>query len=175
MGKGTLLERILESRPLSWFSVSATTRKPRPNEEEGVHYRFVSPAQFEQWIEEDGLLEWAKVHAGEYYGTPRAPVQEQLDKGNSVFLDIDTQGAFQVMESMPEAVSIFIEPPSIEELVKRLTLRGTESPKQIEGRIAIAEHEIEQRMRYNYQLVNDNLDEAVAELCRIVEAEEQQS
>jgi guanylate kinase len=173
VGKGTLLERVLEHRPNAWFSVSATTRKPRPLEIEGVHYRFVSPQQFEEWIKTDGLLEWAKVHAGQYYGTPRDPVQEQLKRGNSVFLDIDTQGAFQVMESMPEAVSIFIEPPSIEELVKRLSNRGTESTEQIEGRIAIAEHEIKQRMRYNYQLVNDRLDDASEELCRIVEAEEQ--
>jgi len=163
---------VLKGRSDAWFSVSATTRKPRPAEVEGVHYRFVSPQQFEDWIAHDGLLEWAQVHGGQYYGTPRQPVQEQLDKGNSVFLDIDTQGAFQVMNSMPEAVSIFIEPPSIEELVKRLTNRGTESPEQIEGRIAIAEHEIAQKMRYNYQLVNDSLDDATTELRRIIEEEQ---
>jgi len=172
VGKGTLLKRILKSRPNAWLSVSATTRSPRPAEVEGVHYHFVSSQQFEEWIENDGLLEWAKVHAGKYYGTPLQPVQQQLDLGNSVFLEIDTQGAFQVMKAVPEAVSIFISPPSIEVLEQRLTERGTESAEQIAGRIALAEHEIAQQMRYNYQLVNDDLDDATKELCRIVSAEE---
>jgi len=167
-----LLERILRSKSNAWLSVSATTRSPRPNEIEGVHYRFVTTQQFEEWITDDGLLEWAKVHAGKYYGTPRLPVQEQLNAGNSVFLEIDTQGAFQIIESMPEAVSIFILPPSIEVLKQRLTDRGTETADQIAGRIALAEHEIAQQMRYNYQLVNDSLDDAAEELGRIVNAEE---
>lgn len=154
--------------------MSATTRKPRPKEADGVHYRFVTREQFENWIAAGGLLEWAQVHGGEYYGTPREPVQDQLNQGNSVFLDIDTQGALQVMDAMPEAVSIFVEPPTIGELEKRLKGRGTESPEQIEGRIAIAEHEIKQKMRYNYQLVNDDLDVATEELCRIITAEEAQ-
>jgi len=132
----------------------------------------VSPQQFEEWIENDGLLEWAKVHAGKYYGTPRQPVQEQLALGNSVFLEIDTQGALQIVETMPEAISIFIAPPSIEVLKQRLESRGTENAEQIAGRIALAEHEIAQQMRYNYQLVNDSLDDATNELCRIVNAEE---
>lgn len=152
--------------------MSATTRSPRPAEVEGVHYRFISRKQFEDWIAAGELLEWAQVHGGEYYGTPREPVQAQLNQGSSVFLDIDTQGAFQVMDAMPEAVSIFVEPPSVDELVKRLTKRGTESTEQIEGRIALAQHEIEQKMRYNYQLVNDDLDMAAEELCRIITAEE---
>jgi len=167
-----LLERILDSRPNSWLSLSATTRKPRPAEEDGIHYRFVTTEQFEQWIADDGLLEWAKVHAGKYYGTPRQPVESELSKGNSVFLEIDTQGAFQVLEKMPDAVSIFIEPPSMDVLTQRLTARGTEDAQQIEGRIATARHEMAQKMRYNYQLVNDNLDDATTELRNIIDAEE---
>jgi len=166
------LTRILESRPDAWLSISATTRAPRPAEKDGVHYLFVSPEQFEAWIDDGGLLEWAKVHAGKYYGTPREPVQKQLGAGNSVFLEIDTQGAFQVMEAMPEAVSIFIEPPSLEALEQRLVNRGTETAEQIEGRMEIAQGEMAQGLRYNYQIVNDNLNDAVAELFRIVNAEE---
>jgi len=139
---------------------------------EGVSYLFVSKEQFEDWIGDDGLLEWAQVHA-HYYGTPREPVQERLDAGSSVFLEIDVQGAFQVMESMPDAVSIFIEPPSLAELRRRLVGRGTESDDQLERRLTTAEHEIAQKMRYNCQLVNDDVDRATEELLRTVEAEEQ--
>jgi guanylate kinase len=163
---------VLKSREDAWFSVSATTRKPRPGETDGVHYFFVSHEQFEDWIATNGLLEWAQVHGGEYYGTPRGPAQKRLEQGISVFLDIDTQGAFQVMEALPEAVSIFIEPPSLEDLQIRLEGRGTESAEQIEGRIALAEHEIEQKVRYNYQLVNDDLDLATEELFCIIAREE---
>lgn len=162
----------MAEKPNAWLSVSATTRPPRPNEVDGVHYRFVTPETFEQWIEDRGLLEWAKVHAGQYYGTPREPVEAHLKKGDSVFLEIDTQGALQVIDTVPEAVSIFIEPPSIEELTKRLTTRGTETAEQIAARMKVAQHEMTQRLRYNYQLVNDNLDDAVAELARIVSEEE---
>jgi len=159
--------------PEAWLSLSATTRAPRGSEVDGVDYHFVSVKQFEDWIDAgDGLLEWARVHAGKYYGTPRAPVQEHLDAGRSVFLEIDTQGAFQVLELMPEAIAIFIEPPSIDTLRQRLSARGTETPEQIDGRIALAEHEIAQKMRYNYQIVNDDLDVATAELAAIIQAEE---
>ena len=154
------------------MSVSATTRSPRAGEQDAVSYFFVSTQQFEDWIAGDGLLEWAAVHT-EYYGTPRQPVQEQLDAGNSVFLEIDTQGAFQVMAAKPDAVSIFIDAPSMDVLCQRLTDRGTESDEQIKRRLQTAEHEIAQQMRYNYQIVNDDLDSAVTELLRIIDAEEQ--
>ena len=165
--------RILKGRDNAWLSVSATTRAPRPSEVCGVHYRFVSVDQFEQWIEDNGLLEWAKVHAGQYYGTPLAPVAEHLKAGTSVFLEIDTQGALQVIDKMPEAISIFIEPPSIDTLRMRLEGRATENSEQITGRIARAEHEIAQKMRYTYQLVNDDLDVATQNLRDIVDKEEQ--
>jgi len=167
-----LLDRVLANRPHAWLSISATTRQPRPNEIDGVHYRFVTTRQFEDWIDNDGLLEWAKVHAGKYYGTPREPAEQHLQQGDSVFLEIDTQGAFQVMDLMPDAVSIFIEPPSIQQLENRLKGRGTETSEQIAGRIDIAEHEIAQKMRYNYQLVNDQLDEATDQLRHIIDTEE---
>ena len=156
----------------AWLSVSATTRPPRPREVEGIHYRFVPVAKFEEWIKNGGLLEWAQVHAGQYYGTPRGPVEKHLEKGNSVFLEIDTQGAFQVLEAMPDAVTIFIEPPSVETLKQRLVARGTETSEQIAGRIEVARREMAQSLRYNYLLVNDDLDDATAELARIINKEE---
>jgi len=158
--------------PNAWLSVSATTRNPRPGEIDGSNYLFVSTEQFEDWIATDGLLEWACVHA-HYYGTPRAPVQKQLDADNNVFLEIDTQGAFQVMESVSDAVSIFIDAPSMNELQRRLVGRGTESEDQLQRRLATAKHEIAEKMRYNYQLVNDDVESAADQLYRIIKAEEQ--
>lgn len=175
MGKGTLLGRILKKRDHAWLSVSATTRSPRPSEVDGVDYAFVTTDQFESWINDGGLLEWAKVHAGKYYGTPKQPVLDRLAAGDSVFLEIDTQGALQLMDSMPEAISIFIEPPSIEVLRQRLKNRGTENQEQIDGRISVAQREIEQKLRYNYRIINDNLDVATQILGDIIDAEEQNS
>jgi len=151
--------------------VSATTRPARPGELEGKDYLFVSEAQFEDWLANDGLLEWARVHK-QYYGTPRAAVEQRLREGISVFLDIDTQGAFQVMETMPEAISIFIEPPTMEDLERRLRGRGTECGEQLRTRLAAADHEMARKMRYTYRLVNDDVAVATDELRRIIDSEE---
>jgi len=153
--------------------VSATTRPPRPDEVEGQSYFFVSRERFEEWLATDGLLEWARVYDS-YYGTPREPVERALAQGRSVLLDIDTQGAFQVMDALPQAVSIFIEPPSDEELERRLRERGTESEEQLRLRLAAAGHEMAHRMRYTYRLVNDDVQRAESELLRIIAAEEQE-
>jgi guanylate kinase len=168
-GKGTLLAEVLRARPDLWFSVSATTRKPRPGEREGREYFFVSRAQFETWIADDALLEWAQVY-DEYYGTPRDPIARRRARGCSVVLDIDTQGAFQVMQRVPDAISIFIEPPSLAELAQRLKKRGTEDEQQLQLRLEAAEHEMRRKVRYTYTLVNENIARSAEALLGIINA-----
>lgn len=150
-----------------WLSVSATTRAPRANEIEGVHYFFKTEEAFDQLIAEDGLLEWAE-YAGNKYGTPRQSVEEHLAAGYHVLLEIECQGAFQVKERMPEAHLVFIEPPSLEELEHRLVNRGTDSPEAIARRLETAKQELELADEYDFRLVNDNLDLAAAELIQYV-------
>ncbi len=166
-GKGTLVARLLREVPDAWVSVSVTTRAPRDGEVEGVHYHFASDAEFQRLVEGDGLLEWA-TYAGNRYGTPRAEVESRMARGMQVVLEIDVQGAFQVREKMPQAHLVFVEPPSLAVLEERLRGRGTEGEDVIASRMAAARVELARKMEYDVRLVNDNLDEAVAELVRFV-------
>ena len=164
-----MVRRVLKRVPDAWVSVSATTRSPRPGEVDGVNYHFVSDARFDQLAETDGLLEWAQVFSNRY-GTPRSAVEERIRNGGQVLLEIDVQGGEQVKRSMPEAVLIFVEPPSADELRSRLTGRGTETPEQIEQRLGHASREFAAAERYDHRVVNDDLSQAVDELIAIIDS-----
>lgn len=166
-GKGTLVARLLEEVPDTWVSVSATTRRPRPGEEEGVSYYFLDRDDFLALADEGGFLEWAE-YAGNCYGTPLASVQREMTAGKQVILEIEVQGALQVKEKMPEAHLVFIEPPSLEELERRLRGRGTEADDMVRKRMDTALVELSHKMEYDIRLVNDDLDEAVAQLVAYV-------
>lgn len=166
-GKGTLVKRVLERVPDAWLSVSDTTRSPREGEIDGVHYFFVDDAEFDQLVETGGFLEWARVHENRY-GTPRARVEEHMAKGGQVLLEIDVQGGFQIRAQRPDATLVFIEPPSLEELERRLRERGTETEEVIASRLEAAKVELSRKMEYDKQLVNDNLALALDELVSIV-------
>ena len=166
-GKGTLLSKVIERIPDTWVSVSATTRNPRPGEEEGVHYYFLDKDHFLELVNHDGFLEWAKVHDN-YYGTLKESVLEHMKAGEQVILEIDVQGALQVRNVIPEAHLVFIEPPSLEELERRLRSRGTESDDVISSRMKTAEVELAQKMEYDIQVVNDDLEQAVNELTAVI-------
>ncbi|MEF2655161.1 MAG: guanylate kinase [Eggerthellaceae bacterium] len=168
-GKGTLLSKVLGRIPDAWVSVSATTRDPRPGEKDGVHYFFLDKDHFEDLVEKDGFLEWAKVHDN-YYGTLRDRVVEHINAGEQVILEIDVQGAFQVRKALPQAHLIFIEPPSLEELSRRLHSRGTESEDVISSRLKTAEVELAQKMEYDSQVVNDDLERATNELISLIDS-----
>lgn len=171
-GKSSVLARLTAEMPTCRFSVSMTTRVRREHEIDGKHYFFVTESDFEQRREQCEFLEYARVH-GHYYGTPRSYVMRELDKGFDIILDIDVQGAAQVRKSHPEAVFIFLAPPSLAELRKRLEKRGTESPTSLELRMQTARQEMEQVGDYQYLVVNrdQELSEAVLKLQSIVVAE----
>lgn len=173
-GKGTLYSRLLQEDGDMHFSVSYTTRAPRPGEVDGKDYYFVTEEAFREMLDKDGFLEHAEVH-GHFYGTPREPVIKQLEAGNSVMLDIDPQGALQVMASMPDCVSVFILPPSFGELRRRLEGRGTEKQEDVERRLRNARGEVALKDKYQYLVVNDKVDEAFSRLKTIVEAEKLRS
>lgn len=168
-GKGTLVASLLNEVPSAWVSVSATTRDPRSGEEDGIHYHFLSDEEFDQLISEDGFLEWAQVHANKY-GTPRAQVEECITDGKQVILEIDVQGAFQIKEKMPDAILVFIDPPSLEVLEERLRNRGTETEDVIAARMKVAEVELSHKKKYDCVIVNDNFDEALMKLKDFVES-----
>lgn len=165
-GKGTICKELLK-REKMFLSVSNTTREIRLGETDGVTYNYVSVSEFEKEIEHDGFLEYAKYGAN-YYGTPKRPVEEKINKGENVLLEIEPQGALKVKAQMPEAVMIFIVPPSMAELRKRLEERGREDEAQINERIAAAKWEFEQAELYNYVCVNDDLDKCVEEVRNII-------
>ena len=167
-GKGTILSEVFKERNV-YYSVSATTRKPREGEINGTHYFFMSDDEFRKTISEDGFLEYASF-AGNSYGTPKKAVFDKLEEGVDVVLEIETQGAFQVKEKYPEAVMIFILPPHIEELRRRLGKRGTESEEVIERRVSQAAGEIEKSLRYDYVIMNDDLEAAVKDFYTVIEA-----
>ncbi len=169
-GKGTILKEILKD-PSFYYSVSATTRDPREGEVDGVHYQFLQKEQFEMLIAEGSMLEYAE-YCKNYYGTILTPITDNLEQGKNVILEIEVQGALQVMKKRPDAVSIFIMPPSIEELRKRLTSRGTETAEVIEERVAKAVDEIGFADRYDYIVVNDVLEEAISDFRCVIRAEE---
>ena len=166
-GKGTLVKRVLQRIPDAWVSVSATTRKPRPGEVDGKDYYFLDQPRFDELVSQNGFLEWACVH-GNSYGTLRSRVQDHMNTGGQVILEIDVQGAFQVKKAMPEAHLIFIEPPSLEELERRLRGRGTETEEVICKRMKTAEVELAQKMEYDVQVVNDELERATDELVSYI-------
>ena len=166
-GKGTLVARLLREVDDAWLSVSATTRKPREGEVDGVSYFFVDREKFMSMVEAGELLEWAE-YSGNCYGTPLASVTEQIENGKQVILEIDVQGAFQIRDKGPEAHLVFIEPPSIEELEKRLRGRGTEDEETIARRMEAAQVELSRKEEYDIRLVNDDLDEATAKLVSYV-------
>lgn len=173
-GKGTLCERLLRSDPSIKFGVSSTTRKAREGEIDGVHYHFIDDTQFDRMMGEDAFLEYATVH-GHRYGTPRAQVEEAIEKGENILLDIDPQGALHVMDSMPETVSIFILPPSFSALRERLHTRNTDDPEEILKRLSNAYGEVRLLKHYQYALVNDQLDQAFSRLSAIILAEKQRT
>jgi guanylate kinase len=166
-GKGTLVKEVLGRVPDVWLSVSATTRAPRPGEVEGTHYFFISAEEFDRLVSHEGLLEWAEVH-GNRYGTPRASVEEKVEAGSDVILEIDPQGAFQVKRRWPESVLVFIMPPSWEELQRRLEGRGSETKEQVERRLETARHELELVGKYDHVIINDDASRATDELVAIV-------
>lgn len=167
-GKSTVLHEVFKNRDKMWFSVSATTRAPREGEKDGIDYFFVEKEKFLSMIERDELLEHAQF-VGNFYGTPRGPIEEKLSQGIDVILDIEVQGAAQVKNKMPEATSIFIKPPSFEVLEKRLRGRGTESEEKIAGRLERAMHEINDAYKYDYVVTNDEVSRAAAVLKSIME------
>lgn len=173
-GKGTLVEKLMQSDPSFRFSCSVTTRDPRPNEIDGVHYHFMTEEKYNELLAQDAFLEHAAVH-NHFYGTLRKPVEEMMAAGQNVLLDIDTQGAINVMEKTDDYVSIFILPPSFTELRRRLEGRNTNDPEDIERRLANARGEVTKVGRYQYSIVNDDLDAAYEQLVQIIEAEKQRT
>lgn len=169
-GKGTILKELFARYENLKLSVSATTRNPRPGEEHGVHYFFVSHEEFQTMVDEGKMLEYAQ-YVGNCYGTPREPVEAMTAKGYDVVLEIEVQGGVQVIKSTPDCVSIFVVPPSMEVLEKRLRGRGTEDEATVAKRIATAKGEIPQSKYYDYIVVNDDLETVVGEIAAIIEAE----
>lgn len=162
-GKGTLISLLMQRFPGIWVSISATTRDPRPGEEDGVDYYFLSEEEFEQILGDDGFIEHALVH-GKHYGTLKKYIDEHIALGEQVILEIDVQGARQVKNIMPDAHCIFIEPPSLEELERRLRGRNTETEEQINKRLNTASLELSAKMEYDVQLVNEDIEDAYAQL-----------
>ncbi|WP_326600139.1 guanylate kinase [Streptomyces sp. NBC_01803] len=167
VGKSTVVAHMRKAHPDVWLSVSATTRKPRPGERHGVHYFFVDDEEFDKLIANGELLEWAEF-AGHRYGTPRRAVLDRLAAGDPVLLEIDLQGARLVRSSMPDARLVFLAPPSWEELVRRLTGRGTERPEVIERRLAVARTELAAEPEFDVTLVNTSVEDVAAELLALV-------
>lgn len=168
VGKGTVVARLKQLHPEVYVSVSATTRPPRPGEIDGVHYHFVTPERFDELEASGGLLEWAVVHGRHRYGTLRAPVDEAVARGRNVVLEIDLQGARQVRQSYPGAEHVFLEPPSWDELVRRLVGRGTETPEQQERRLVTARQELARAGEFDHVVVNEEVDETVARLVSLL-------
>ena len=170
-GKGTIMKRLLEKYPQNYaLSISATTRAPRPGEVDGREYFFRTVERFEEMIEKDELLEYAR-YVNNYYGTPKAYVQEQLAKGKDVILEIEIQGALKIKEKYPDTVLMFVTPPSFEELERRLTERGTETPEVVRERLCRAGEECDGVEAYDYLIVNDELEACVEQVHSILQDE----
>ena len=168
VGKGTVVRSLLAERPEMAFSVSATTRAPRPGERDGVQYRFLSDEEFDSLIAADAFLEWAEIF-GYRYGTPAAPVEEVLSAGRDVILEIDVQGARRVRSKVPEAILVFLRPPSEGELARRLEERGTEAAADLERRLTEARSELAEAGWFDHQVVNDRVERAAAEVLAIID------
>lgn len=167
VGKSTVVAHMRKEHPEVWLSVSATTRKPRPGERHGVHYFFVTDEEMDKLIANGELLEWAEF-AGNRYGTPRRAVLDRLEAGEPVLLEIDLQGARLVRQSMPEAQLVFLAPPTWDELVRRLTGRGTEAPDVIERRLAAAKVELAAEAEFDTTLVNTSVEDVARELLTLM-------
>lgn len=169
-GKGTIMKSLLARREDTVLSVSMTTRAPRPGEIDGYHYHFVTREEFQKTIDEDGFLEYAEYN-GNYYGTPEAPIRRLLNEGKNVMLEIEVQGAEKVMDHRSDVVSIFITIPSFEELERRLRGRGTEPEDVIRGRMKTSQYELSRAFRYQYVVLNDEVEKAVDRIITIIDAE----
>lgn len=169
-GKGTIIERLMAADERLVFSVSATTRAPREGEVDGKHYHFMTVERYNELVAQDAFVEHAQVH-GNFYGTLKSEVNERLARGEDVVLDIDVQGALNVIRSGIQCVSIFILPPSLKVLRERLTGRGTETPEAVEKRLHNAIWELSQKDHYEYKVINDDLDEAIRTVQTIIEAQ----
>ncbi len=168
VGKGTVAAAVRDSHPDVWISVSATTRAPRPGEVDGVHYHFVSDEEFDRMVADDDLLEWAVVHKAARYGTPRGPVEEALGAGRPSMLEIDLQGARQVRRTMPDALFVFLKPPSWDELVRRLVGRGTETEEERERRLVTAREELAAEPEFDVTIVNHEVRAAADDLVTLM-------
>ena len=170
VGKSTVLNALLKEYPDLYFSVSATTRDPREGAVDGIHYHFIAPEYFHQMIEEDAFLAYAE-YVGNFYGTPKKFVDEAMESGRDVILDIEIQGAQQICAKRPETVRIFIAPPSWAELERRLTARGTDDVDKVQKRLLRAKVELKMADRYDYFVINDTVESAVFQLKSILCAE----
>ena len=169
-GKGTVCDLLRKNHPEISYSISATTRQQRPGEQDGVNYYFYDKEKFRQMIDAGELLEWAEVY-GNYYGTPKQKVLDRLNAGEDILLEIDTQGALNVMKAVPEGLFIFLLPPSLEELANRLKGRGTETEESLQRRLGAAVDEIKIAHNYRYVVVNDKVEAAEKAIAGIIEAE----
>ena len=168
VGKGTVAARVRDKHPDVWLSVSVTTRRPRPGEVDGVHYHFVDDARFDEMIAAGDLLEWAVVHGAARYGTPRQPVADALASGRLALLEIDLQGAQQIRASMPDALFVFLAPPTWEELVRRQLGRGTEDAAERERRLETARKELAAESEFDVTIVNREVEQAGEELVALL-------
>ena len=168
VGKGTLREKALTDKKNLVYSISCTTRQPREGETDGVEYRFITHEKFSEWIDKDLFLEYAHVHS-DFYGTLKEDVIKELNNGKNVLLEIDVQGALKVREKIPEAILIFVAPPSVEILEKRLRYRHTESEQSLKIRLNNALKELELKNKYDYVIINDDLETASKELKNLIE------
>ena len=167
VGKGTVIAQLRQQRPDIWLSVSATTRTPRPGEQDGVDYHFLSDQDFDALLADGQMLEWAQ-YAGNRYGTPREPVEQRLATGVPVLLEIELQGARQVRQTMPQAVQVFLAPPSVDELRRRLTGRGTEAEDVLKARLNRAEVELAAADEFEHVIINSTVGQAVEALLHLV-------
>ncbi|HHU11329.1 MAG TPA: guanylate kinase [Intrasporangiaceae bacterium] len=172
VGKGTISTYIRENFPQVWLSISATTRPPRPGEIDGRHYYFVTAEQFDDMVERGDMLEWALVHGRHRYGTPRHAVEQAVADGRTPLLEIDLQGARQVRASMPEALFVFLAPPSWEELIRRLIGRGTEGAEERRRRLETARVEMAAAEEFDVVIVNDDVRRAAEELVSLMRSQE---
>ena len=169
VGKGTVVKELLDRNKDIWLSISATTRNPRVGEKDGLNYYFISEERFKDMIDKKEFLEWAQF-AGNYYGTPLSTVNEKIEKGFIVLLEIEVEGAKQIKEKFPESLSIFLLPPSKEELEKRIRNRGTEKEEAIDRRLSRADYEIASSDEFDFVLTNHNVDETVKEVFKIIKS-----
>ncbi|MBQ6298722.1 MAG: guanylate kinase [Selenomonadaceae bacterium] len=169
-GKGTVCKKLLADLPKVAYSISATTRTPRPGEVDGREYYFLSVEEFKTWIAEEKFLEYANVY-GNFYGTPLNKIEERLNRGEDILLEIDVQGALNVKKKCPDGIYIFLLPPSLDELKRRIEGRGTENPESLARRLKNAVAEIKIGLQYDYAVVNDTIDNATAQIKTILAAE----